>query len=198
MIWQAPSLSLSPPRGAGYRHVCFRHVITTQRDTGSCRERETETSSQITSYTPCSDLHCLLRYLSCHATSSSALQGGNSMKSDGLVPRTAAVVWPCAGVRLSRLMEDRCWCLRWLCVKDDLRNLSVLYRSAIVVSCCVAEGKAGLCASGRWFVRYLPHPLSPIMRVWTLWDTQGTLTLTDTINLQINIEYYGYPKSYRP
>lgn len=30
------------------------------------------------------------------------------MKSDRLVPSTAAEVWPCAGVRLSHLMEDRC------------------------------------------------------------------------------------------
>lgn len=61
--------------------------------------------------------------------------------------------------------------LRWLCVEDDLWDLSVFYWSAVVVARRVAEGEAGLCAGGGWLMCYLSHSLGPIMRVWTLSDT---------------------------
>lgn len=91
---------------------------------------------------------------------------------DVWVPGTAAEVWPRAGVRLSHLMEDRCLCQRWLCVEDDLGNLSVLYWSAVVVARRVTEGETRLCASGGRLVRYLSHPLCPVVRVWALKNTQ--------------------------
>lgn len=57
---------------------------------------------------------------------------------------------------------------KWLCIEDDLGDLSVLHGSAVVVSRRVAEGEARLCASGRRLVRYLSHSFCTIMGVWTL------------------------------
>lgn len=55
---------------------------------------------------------------------------------------------------------------RSLCIEDDLWDLSVLYRGAIVVACSVAEGKASL--GGRALVGHLPHAFSAVVRVWPL------------------------------
>lgn len=59
---------------------------------------------------------------------------------------------------------------RELCVKDDLGDLSVLYRGAVVVARGVAEGEAGLGAGGRGFVGHFTHSFGAIVRVWSLKD----------------------------
>lgn len=125
----------------------------------------------MTSYAPCSDLH---RF---------------------------TAIWPPLWSTVVHYMEGTVWCLeispqygcwgvaprwcqvvtfdgrsllrqRWLCVEDDLRNLSVLYRSAVVVARSVAEGETRFCAGGWWLVCYLSHSFSTIMRVWTLQGRQ--------------------------
>lgn len=67
---------------------------------------------------------------------------------------------------------------RELCVKDDLGDLSVLYRGAVVVARGVAEGEAGLGAGGRGFVGHFTHSFGAIVRVWSL--EGGTRDVVDT------------------
>lgn len=68
-------------------------------------------------------------------------------------------------------------CLRWdvkgqrsrvLCVEDDLWYLAILYGGAVVVSCRIAEGEAGLGSSSRSLVGDLPHALGTVVGVWAL------------------------------
>lgn len=59
-------------------------------------------------------------------------------------------------------------CQRRLRVEDDLWDLAVLHRRAVVVSRRVAEGEAGFGAGAGRLVRDLPHAFSAVVRVWTL------------------------------
>lgn len=143
---------------------------------GSQRKRERQ-YLKWQAMAPYSDLHHSVPIiLTSHVANSSALYGGNSIMSERLVPSTAAEVWPLRWCQVVTFDGRSLGCRRWLCVEDDLRDLSILYRSAIVVARCVAEGETRLCASGWWLMCYLSHSLSPIMRVWTLQDKEMEYT----------------------
>lgn len=61
-----------------------------------------------------------------------------------------------------------------LCVEDELGNLSIFYRCAVVVTRSVAEGKAGLSTCSRSFMSDFAHTLCPIVGVWSLHKTKHT------------------------
>lgn len=56
-----------------------------------------------------------------------------------------------------------------LCVEDDLWDLSILHRSAVVVAGSITESEAGLGACCRRLVDHFTQPFGSIVGIGALW-----------------------------
>lgn len=66
-------------------------------------------------------------------------------------------------------------CQRWLCVKDDFWNLTVLHGRAVIVACGVAEREAGFGSGAGQLVRDLTHAFSAVVWIWSLQEERRML-----------------------
>lgn len=81
------------------------------------------------------------------------------------------LVWKVTGKRTEK---SRASSTAALCVEDDLWDLSILHRSAVVIPSRVAERKAGFGSCCWWFMDHFAQSFGSIVGIWTLQWLQKT------------------------